>query len=96
MVLEHAVLTTRPGEGATFEANLAAALAIIESAEGCLGAEVRRQIEDPTVYLLLVRWTSVEAHLAFRETERFTQWRALTWPHYASAPHVTHFGEPLR
>ncbi|HEY7930985.1 MAG TPA: antibiotic biosynthesis monooxygenase family protein [Acidimicrobiales bacterium] len=96
MVLEHAVLTLRSGEAATFESNLEAALAIIEAAAGCLGAEVRREIEDPLTYLLLVRWTSVDAHLAFRETAHFAQWRALTWPHYATAPHVTHFGEPLR
>jgi quinol monooxygenase YgiN len=74
---------------------MAEALPIIESADQCFGAEVRRQAEDPTVYLLLVQWTSVEAHMAFRETELFAQWRALTHHFYSVAPSVTHFHEPL-
>lgn len=96
MVLEHALLRLTPGAETDFESSLADALAIIESAVGCFGAEVRRQIEDPTTYLLLVRWSSLEAHLAFRETELFTRWRALTAPHYVQLPTVTHFSEPLR
>lgn len=95
MILEHALLSVRPGEEAAFEADAQKALPIIASAKDCHGAEIRRQVENPSTYLLLVRWSSVEAHLAFRETELFTQWRALTWPHYDTAPSVTHFQEPL-
>jgi hypothetical protein len=47
------------------------------------------------VYLLLVRWSSVEAHMTFRETAPFTQWRALTHPFYVNAPVVTHFHDPV-
>jgi heme-degrading monooxygenase HmoA len=95
MILEHALLPVRVGGGADFEASLHEALSIIESAPGCFGAEVRRQVEDPSTYLLLVRWDSIEAHQAFRETELFERWRALTHPFYAVPPAVTHFHEPL-
>jgi quinol monooxygenase YgiN len=71
------------------------ALPIIESAEGCFGAEVRRQAEDESVFLLLVRWSSIEAHLAFRETELFGAWRSLTHHFYSATPSVTHFHEPI-
>lgn len=95
MILEHAVIHVTPGEEDDFEAALKAALPVIESAEGCRGAEVRRQLEDGSVYLLLVRWTSLEVHRAFRESALFEQWRDLT-PHFRSQPFsVTHFHEPV-
>ncbi|MGB7652429.1 MAG: antibiotic biosynthesis monooxygenase family protein [Acidimicrobiales bacterium] len=78
-----------------FETSLRDALPIIESAEGCWGAEVRRQAENESIYLLLVRWTSIAAHMAFRETDRFVAWRALTLPFYGELPSVTHFNDPV-
>jgi heme-degrading monooxygenase HmoA len=95
MTLEHAVLQVRAGEEANFEDAARGALPIIESAPGCQGAEFRRQEEDPSIYLLLVRWTSLEAHMAFRETELYTRWRELTHPFYVGALNVTHFHDPL-
>jgi quinol monooxygenase YgiN len=56
---------------------------------------VRRQEEDPSAYLLLVRWSSLAAHMAFRETPLFAKWRELTHPFYVNAPSVTHFHDPL-
>lgn len=54
-MLEHAVLQIRAGDEANFEDAAREALPIIESAPGCHGAEFRRQEEDPSIYLLLVR-----------------------------------------
>jgi heme-degrading monooxygenase HmoA len=95
MILEHAVLQVRAGSEADFEDATREALPIIESARGCHGAEFRRQLEDPTIYLLLVHWTSLQAHMAFRETELYARWRELTHPFYVGALNVTHFHEPL-
>ena len=95
MMLEHALLRVRAGEETAFEHSMSEALRLIETAPDCFGAEVRRQAEDPSVYLLLVRWTSVDAHLEFRKTKLFEAWRALTHPFYTEAPNVTHFHEPL-
>jgi heme-degrading monooxygenase HmoA len=88
-------LPVKEGEEADFEASMREALPIIESAPECFGAEVRRQAEDGSIYLLLVRWGSIEAHLAFRETELYNSWRALTHHFYREAISVTHFHEPL-
>ena len=95
MITEHAVLTVTAGQESDFEASMLEALPIISSAPNCFGAEVRRQIQDGSVYLLLVRWSSVDAHLAFRETELYAQWKALTHHFYATPISVTHFEEPL-
>lgn len=95
MMLEHALLSVRPGEEESFESSMRHALPIIESAEGCFGADVRRQAENDSIYLLLVRWSSIQAHLDFRATDGFEAWRALTHPYYSEPPSVTHFHEPL-
>ena len=95
MMLEHALLQVRPGEEDAFETSLLEAFPFIESAPGCHGAEVRRQAEDPSVYLLLVRWDSVEVHTEFRGTDLYEAWRVLTHPFYVERPSVTHFHEPL-
>jgi quinol monooxygenase YgiN len=94
-MLEHALLAVTPGREVDFEASMLRALPIISSAPECYGAEVRRQDEDRSIFLLLVHWSSVEAHMAFRETELFQQWRTLTHPFYATPPSVTHFHDPL-
>ncbi|MDH2904035.1 MAG: antibiotic biosynthesis monooxygenase [Actinomycetota bacterium] len=95
MIIEHAWLPVTPGREEQFAASIAAALPIIESAPGCHGAEVRRQIENPSTFLLLVRWTSVEAHMDFRSSPSFEAWRAQTHPFYESPATVTHFSDVL-
>ncbi len=95
MIVEHAILPVAQGREAEFEATMVEVLPIIESAPDCHGAEVRRQDEDGSTYLLLVCWSSVAAHMAFRESALFQQWRERTHPFYRSPPSVTHFHEPL-
>lgn len=95
MMLEHVVLRVRAGEEEAFEESARVALPLIESAPECHGAEIRRQAEDSSVFLLLVRWTSVEAHMAFRETNLYEQWRALTHHFYVGELNVTHFHDPI-
>jgi heme-degrading monooxygenase HmoA len=94
-MLEHALLAVTPGREEEFETSARLALPILDSATGCFGGEIRRQAEDGSVYLLLIRWESIEAHLAWRETDDFPRWRELTWPFYLERPSVTHFHEPL-
>ncbi len=96
MILEHALLPVTAGREQEFEASVVRALPIIESAPDCFGAEVRRQDEDDSTYLLLVRWGSVQAHMAFRASPLFDEWRSLTHPFYRERPSVTHFHEPIK
>lgn len=97
MITEHAILSVTPGQEAAFERAMAQALTIIESDPGCRGATVRRQEENSSIYLLLVEWTSVSAHVdSFRTSAAFEKWRDLTHAFYAERSDVTHFSEPLR
>lgn len=95
MIIEHAWLPVTPGREEEFTASILGALPIIESAPGCHGAQVRRQIEDPSTFLLVVHWTSVEDHMSFRASELFEAWRSQTHPFYESPATVTHFSEVL-
>lgn len=95
MILEHALLPVTPGREAEFEKAVSLALPFIEGAPGCHGCEVRRQEEDGSTYLLLVRWTSIQAHMDFRASDLFQQWRSLTHPFYQQPISVTHFHEPI-
>lgn len=95
MILEHALLQVTPGREQEYEESVRQALPIISAAPNCFGAEIRRQEENPSTYLLLIRWSSIDAHMAFRETELFTKWRELTHHFYVEAPRVTHFHDPV-
>lgn len=95
MIIEHALVRVSAGRDEEYEVAIREALVIIESAPDCFGAEVRRQDEDDTVYLLTINWSSIAAHMAFRATSLFEQWRALTHPFYSERAVVTHFHEPL-
>jgi heme-degrading monooxygenase HmoA len=95
MMLEHVVVAVTPGREDEFEASARQALPILDTAAGCFGGEFRRQEEDGSLYLLLIRWESIQAHMAWRETDDFERWRELTHPFYVERPVVTHFHEPL-
>jgi len=92
MVLEHALLSVIPGRESDFEVAMAKALPIISSHPACHGAAVHRQVENPSIFVLLVQWDSVEAHMDdFRKSALFEEWRLLTHPFYTEKPAVTHF-----
>jgi heme-degrading monooxygenase HmoA len=95
MMLEHVVVAVTPGREEEFEEAARRALPILDTAAGCFGGEFRREEEDASKYLLLIRWSTIEAHMAWRETEDFQRWRELTHPFYVERPVVTHFHEPL-
>lgn len=95
MIIEHALLCVGAGREAEFEDSMLRALAIIETAPNCHGAKVRRQVEDGSRYVLVVHWTSLEAHQLFRTTPLFERWRELTHHFYAEPPVVTHYHDPL-
>jgi len=92
MVLEVAVLIIRPGQEAAFEQAFRQASSIIAASPGCLSHELRRCVERPNRYILLVRWRSLEDHtVGFRESEPYQRWKALLHHFYDPFPTVEHF-----
>jgi heme-degrading monooxygenase HmoA len=96
VILELAVLNVRPGEGPAFEAAMRTARPLIESTPGFQSIEVRRSLEAPDRYLLLVGWRAVEDHtVGFRESGRYQEWRKLLHHFYDPFPTVEHYEEPI-
>ncbi len=93
MILELADIRIQPGQNAAFEAAIAHAVqSIIVHAKGFQGYKINRGIESPNRYLLQVFWDTLEDHtVGFRQSDAFTQWRAIIGPFFASPPVVEHF-----
>ncbi|MGR7023161.1 antibiotic biosynthesis monooxygenase family protein [Geodermatophilus sp. URMC 62] len=92
MVLEHALLSVRPGREAAFEAAFAEAEPIIASTPGFGGLTLSRRLERPGTYLLLVTWATLEDHtVGFRGSAGYREWSRLLHPFYDPFPTVEHF-----
>ncbi|WP_019068960.1 antibiotic biosynthesis monooxygenase family protein [Streptomyces hokutonensis] len=94
MIVEHAELTVEAGREREFAEVFGKAREVLAEADGFRWAELLQGVERPGVFLLLVGWDSVEAHMVgFRESEPFARWRALVGPFFAESPAVEHFHE---
>ena len=92
MIIERAELSVVAGREAEFEAAFAEAKPVIAASGGFLGLELSRCIERPNVYLLLVRWRSVEDHeRGFRGSAGYERWRDLLHQFYDPFPVVEHY-----
>jgi heme-degrading monooxygenase HmoA len=97
MILELAILDVLPGETQAFEAAFEEAKTIIASASGFEGLELRRCLEDPNRYVLLVRWARLEDHTeGFRGSPEYEAWRALLHHFYDPFPVVQHYEDVVR
>ncbi|MCW2613801.1 MAG: Antibiotic biosynthesis monooxygenase [Frankiales bacterium] len=91
MVLEVALFDITPGAEASFAADSTTGRDLLAATPGFRTWRMTQGVESPTRFVLLVEWDSVEAHQAFRDSDRFPQWRALIGPHFATPPHAEHF-----
>ncbi len=92
MILEVAILHVKPQQTQDFEAAFASAQAIIASMEGYIAHELQCCIEEPTKYILLVQWKTLEAHTqGFRSSKDYQQWKALLHHFYDPFPTVEHY-----
>ena len=92
MVLEHALLTVHPTQIDAFEAAFVEARPLIAAQPGFVSLRLERGIETPNTYVLLVEWTTLEAHTeGFRRSPEFDRWRELLHHFYDPKPTVEHF-----
>ena len=92
MIVEHALLSVRPGLEAEFEAAMADAKAIIASMPGFRRLQVSRGIESSSTYLLIVEWDTLEHHTeGFRGSPQYDLWRSALHHFYDPFPVVEHF-----
>jgi len=90
MATEIARLSVVAGAEAAFESAARKAVALFRSAGGCRSMTLLRSHEDGSGYWLIVEWTDVAAHAAFRASPGFAEWRSLVGDCFAGAPSVEH------
>src|SRR3954464_8500347 len=96
MVLEHALLSVKPGEEQAFEAAFTQAKPIIGSMPGFGRLTLSRCLEQTSTYLLLVEWDRLEDHtVGFRGSPQYQQWRSLLHHFYEPFPTVEHYEQVL-
>jgi heme-degrading monooxygenase HmoA len=93
MVLEIADIRIQPGKNAEFEAAIRrGAETVISRAQGFQRYSVRKSIEAPDRYMLLIEWATLEDHtVGFRGGPLFGEWRAIVGPFFAQPPAVEHY-----
>jgi quinol monooxygenase YgiN len=90
-VWEIAEIDVIAGKEEAFEQAYAEAQPIFEAAKGCNSVQIRRSVEFPSRYRLVVEWATIEAHTVdFRGSEGFTRWRDLVGQFFEGAPRVEH------
>ena len=94
MILEVAVLDVVPGQETEFQASFAQAKNIISSMPGYISHNLRRCIEKPSRYILLVYWEKLEDHtVGFRGSAQYQEWKSLLHHYYDPFPEVEHYAE---
>ena len=95
-ILEVAVLSVRPGREADFESAFSRAQAFIAVSPGYIDHQLRRCLEKPSQYILLVRWQKLEDHtVGFRQSALYLEWKRLLHHFYDPFPAVEHYVETL-
>jgi heme-degrading monooxygenase HmoA len=96
MIIERAIFAITPGSEKEFEAAVEEAKEVFSQAGGFQSLKLLRGIEQPSTYLLLIEWDTVEDHMVgFRESELFVRWRELIGSYFAAAPEVEHYEAPV-
>jgi heme-degrading monooxygenase HmoA len=92
MILEVAILDVKPGQEAAFERDFATASQYISRTPGYLAHELQHCLEQPSRYLLLARWETLEAHTeGFRKSPQYAEWKKLLHHYYDPFPTVEHY-----
>jgi heme-degrading monooxygenase HmoA len=92
MVLEVAILDVKSGLESDFVIAFHKASPIIEGMPGYLGHEIQRSIENPSRFILLVRWSRLEDHtVGFRQSAQYKEWKSLLHHFYDPFPEVEHY-----
>ena len=92
MILEVAILDVKPGYETEFEQAFGKAQTIISSMKGYVSHQLQHCIENPSRYVLLVNWETLEDHTeGFRRSAEYQKWCALLHHFYDPSPTVEHY-----
>ncbi len=94
MVLEVAILDVRPGMEDDFVKAFSVAQTIISKMSGYISHQLKRCMENPGRFILLVEWEKLTDHTeGFRGSPEYQQWKSLLHHFYDPFPSVEHYQE---
>jgi len=91
MVIERVEFAVFAGREAEYEEVMRGALALLKGADGCVSVTLARGVEQPSRYLLMLQWRSLEDHAAFTQSGEIARFRELAAPFFAERPSMLHF-----
>lgn len=92
MILELAILHVKAGKRLAFENDFITASQYIAAIDGYIRHSLKKCIEIENQYVLLVEWSSVEAHeIGFRQSPQYLKWKELLHDYYDPFPQVFHY-----
>lgn len=92
MILEVAILDVKTSREAEFEKVFGQAQRIISASPGYVSHQLQRCIENPSRYILLVNWKSLDDHtVGFRLSKPYEDWKKLLHHFYDPFPEVEHY-----
>ncbi len=92
MFLEAATLVVDTARSGDFEKAFERNIHFIRRAPGCRALELRRCIENPGKYLLLIQWDKVEDHTErFRNSPDYREWSTQIGGFFGSGTSVEHY-----
>lgn len=92
MIVERAEIPVKEGMEEAFAAAMKSrGLAILAAADGCHSVELGRGVENPGKFILLLKWDSVESHVALTKTPAFDEFKALVGPFFGGPSNMEHF-----
>lgn len=94
MICEIAQLEVAPADADAMAAALPLALAVARRDPGCRGAVGYQRHEDPTRFVVVIDWDSVEAHETFRASPGIEDYRSHVGGYLVGAPTFGYY-EPL-
>ena len=92
MVVEYVRYVLPAEQCAAFEQAYAQAQSALQASEHCLGYELSRCIEEPTMYILRIKWDSVDGHMqGFRTSTEFRSFFAAVRPFVEHLAEMRHY-----
>ena len=91
MITEIVEFQVKPGTADKFIEGVRASRPIFERSAGFISLELHHTIENPLVFVLLIKWESVAHHMdMFQKSPEFALWRANVGEYFAEKPRLQH------
>lgn len=91
MITEIVEFRVKPGTADQFIEGVKKSEEIFKRSPGFIGLELHHQIEDPLVFVLLIKWDSVAHHMEmFQKSPEFALWRGNVGEYFADKPRLQH------